>query len=190
MKRFNFIASKIVLFFFLNGCLSKKNTKNGNQKYFDLPKYFLKEISVLKKINPEIQKNTTQNEDVESMNQKDVNWTEELVLFQNFDLNNINQNKLGFENWIDSNGPIAMQIFENKDTTAELKKVRITQRNNKIELIEIETEKHSFWVDRKLILSYQPEKGYGIISEEDYAWSKPTKKEISVSINNDKYLRH
>ncbi|GAA4130809.1 hypothetical protein GCM10022216_00240 [Sphingobacterium kyonggiense] len=64
-----------------------QDNPNGKPKYFDLPDYFQKEIDLLSKANPEIEKTVSKDDLEETKRLKIKDWELEFSSFKNIDLN-------------------------------------------------------------------------------------------------------
>lgn len=175
-----------VLFFSCGKNETKTNSVNG--EYFDLKKFFEEEIKKLSASNPGIIKNFSEGEEVKTERLQIRDWAQELASFTELDM--YSKNNTGFKKAIDSSGSLMKVNFEASDSNQWIEFVSVSYNKNKIELIEINTQKKSWIVDRKVHYSYQPGRGYSISNYEDYIWSSPKRQDLFIQINNPDDLEH
>lgn len=170
-------------------CGEKNNaTLPNNGEYFDLKKFFATEIKNLSAAQPGIIRNFSEGEEVKTEQLKVKDWAQELAAFTELDM--YNKNNKGFKKAIDSSGTLMKVNFAATDTTQWIEYVSVNYNNNKIELIEINTRKQSWIVDRRVHYSYQPGRGYSISNYEDYIWSSPKRQDMFVQIKNPEDLEN
>jgi hypothetical protein len=154
----------------------------------NLPEFFTSEINALEAANPKVHRTVVRNEEPEDTQVDSVDWKEELSIFEMLDLSSPKENPR-YSVSVDSSGNLKIATYSAFDSTRELQRVAITERNGKIELLEAFLKKRTFVVDRDTRLSYQPGKGYGIQIAENYIWSKPKTKEIFAEIEAMDFLK-
>lgn len=178
------IAVYCCIAFFANACKNSNTAeiKNNSENYFDLKKYFTDEITVLKKENPSLTKNFTEGEEVKTEKTKVRDWNAELASFLELEMNN--KDNKGFTKSIDSSGNLMKVNYAAVDSNQLIEFVSISYRDNKIQLIEINTQSKSWIVDRKTHYSFQPMRGYSVSNWENYLWSSPKRQDLSVVIHN------
>lgn len=167
------------------GCNQKSEAIKG--KYFDIIGFFNTEIQQLNQTKPGLEKIISREENPQSEQSDTANWAAELEPFFQLD---INKPTLAdkYEITVDSNKGLQIKTYYAKDTNTEVQRISITTLNTKIQLVEAETRKRSWIVDRDVKYSYMPGKGYGIIVKENYIWSSPNNYEIFAQIINKKEL--
>lgn len=155
--------------------------------YYNFPEYFGKQVSALNQLNPEIRKIIVTNDESIQIDTVGIDWKKELKIFEIIDLNLANITEK-YDEFIDSNGSLAVVRYVVKDTTMELREVNVTRKNGQIQLIEAFAEKHTWVVDRSTRISYLPQKGYGVLVHDNYIWSKPKTTEIFVEIKSEQNI--
>ena len=95
-----------------------------------------------------------------------------------------NKDNKGFKKSVDSSGNLMKLNFAALDSNQWMEFVSISYRDNKIQLIEINTQSKSWIVDRKTHYSFQPMRGYSVSNWENYLWSSPKRQDLSVVIHN------
>lgn len=168
----------------------EKNTEThpNSGQYFDLKTFFATEIKTLSATKPGIVKNFSEGEEVKTERPQTTDWAKELAAFAELDM--YSKNNKGFKKALDSAGNLMKVNFAATDTNQWIEYVSINYNKNKIELIEINTRKQSWIVDRRVHYSYQPGRGYSISNYEDYLWSSPKRQDMFVQINNPEDLEH
>ncbi|RYG09492.1 MAG: hypothetical protein EOO07_23780, partial [Chitinophagaceae bacterium] len=84
VKKLYFLVFALALF----SCNQRKEAEaNTDLLYFDVKGYFEKEINRLQKLNPEVNKTVSINGAAENKIAKIANWTKELAIFVNADIN-------------------------------------------------------------------------------------------------------
>ncbi|MBC8053265.1 MAG: hypothetical protein H7Y13_09380 [Sphingobacteriaceae bacterium] len=114
-------SQPILLLIFLTACSGKENLDNRNH-YFDIKGYFTKEAERLQQDGPVIEKTVSQNNGAEVKDVKLTNWSAELELFAESDINK--------PAWKDSydivrNGPETRYVA--KDTSLRTKSIAIVR---------------------------------------------------------------
>lgn len=171
----------------LLACSGAKKAPKSNM--FDFPSYFKQEVAKLNAANPEVDKVVVEDNEPTEADTGAVDWKKELQFFNVLDFN-----KPGiaekYEVYVDSNQSLSIVRYAAKDTSAFIREVSVTRKNDEIQLIEAFTQTKSWVVDRDTRLSYQPGKGYGLLIHENYIWSKPRVREIFAEIKSTEYLSH
>lgn len=183
MKKVGIVAAGLIVI--LSSCGKGKGIPKS--AYFNFPEYFSKQVSKLNQWNPEIRKIIVTNEESIQIDTTGIDWQKELKIFEIIDLNLANITEK-YDQFVDSNGNLAVVRYAAKDTTMELREVNVTRKNGEIQLIEAFAEKHTWVVDRSTRISYLPQKGYGVLVHDNYIWSKPKSTEIFVEIKSEQNI--
>lgn len=155
----------------------------------DISKYFNGQIQILNTKKPVFYKTVVVNGEPLNQEWDTVNWEKELEIFKTIDINKESlKGKYAMET--DSSGPLVIQRFYTWDSALDVQEISITRVKDEIQLIEAKLRKRSLIVDRDMLLSYQPLKGYGIKMNEDYIWSKPGTHEIFMEIIAPGYINN
>lgn len=136
-----------------------------------------KEILSNKEKSMGVNRNIAEGEKVVNQVLDTVNWQEELKLFSEmFEQTSCFCQGMNVSG--DSSSGLVIKEWTTTDTLCALQKVKLVTKNNKTELLEV-TRRHRSWVvNRDVRLALQPGRGYSILLDEDYLWSKPGRKEI------------
>lgn len=145
----------------------------------DFSGFFKTQIEWLDSVEPEFQRVYSINGIPGNDRQDSIDWKTELKIFETL---NLNKPGLGgkYESTIDSSGKIAIQSWFAADSSTTVRRLSVTKVKNKTELIEAHIVNRGFVVDRDLLVSFQPFKGYTIRVFENYIWSKPSGYEINT----------
>lgn len=142
----------------LFSCNQRKEAQaNTNLAYFDIKGYFEKEISRLQALNPIVNKTVGVNGTAENKSTKIADWTKELAIFVNADINKTSWK--GSFNKQQQNG-VAIYTSENKKIP--IKKVSITWKGQKAGRIEIIIDNKNILYQSQDTLTYWPDSLYSI----------------------------
>ncbi|KQM77290.1 hypothetical protein ASE74_18795 [Pedobacter sp. Leaf216] len=154
VKKLYFLVFALALF----SCNQRKEAEaNTDLLYFDVKGYFEKEINRLQKLNPEVNKTVSINGAAENKIAKIANWTKELAIFVNADINKTSWKgsfKIKEQNGVDS------YISDNKKIP--IKKVSITWKGEKADKIEIIVDNKNILYRSLDTLTYFPDSLYSI----------------------------
>lgn len=143
-------------------------------------RYFERQIDTLLMQQMGVLKHTSEGEEVEQVQLDSMTvdrWRQELRGF----LNAVYVDTGDTANYfyaVDESGKFQIRRLIAKDSMAPLQRWEEMRVNGAIELITWETQKQSVLIDRRIKMTYQPLKGYGIRMREDAAWARPRSYEI------------
>jgi hypothetical protein len=110
----------------------QKPETTGKQAYFDLQGYFKKEIARLQKINPWVNKTVETNGRAEHKNIKIADWTQELAIFVDADIN-----KTSWRGSFNVSKTDSTQRFTSDNKKIRIKELAITNKGAQIKRIQI-----------------------------------------------------
>lgn len=123
MRQINLFVFSII---FLSSCVGKTDKTTQELSYYDIKGFFETEIKKLSKTNPEVKKTVYHNKNEEVKILKITDWSQELNLFVESDINKSSWKK---SYKIDS---LPNQlIYTSKDDNLRTKKITIDFKNNK-----------------------------------------------------------
>lgn len=143
-------------------------------------RYFERQIDTLLMQHMGVLKHTSEGEEVEQVQLDSMTvdrWRQELRGF----LNAVYVDTGDTANYfyaVDESGKFQIRRLIAKDSMAPLQRWEEMRVNGAIQLITWETQKQSVLIDRRIEMTYQPLKGYGIRMREDAAWARPRSYEI------------
>lgn len=149
-------------------------------------RYFERQIDTLLIQQMGVLKHTSEGEEVEQVQLDSMTvdrWRQELRGF----LNAVYVDTGDTANYfyaVDESGKFQIRRLIAKDSMAPLQRWEEMRVNGAIELITWETQKQSVLIDRRIKMTYQPLKGYGIRMREDAAWARPRSYEIFAEFTN------
>lgn len=149
-------------------------------------RYFERQIDTLLMQQMGVLKHTSEGEEVEQVQLDSMTvdrWRQELRGF----LNAVYVDTGDTANYfyaVDESGKFQIRRLIAKDSMAPLQRWEEMRVNGAIELITWETQKQSVLIDRRIKMTYQPLKGYGIRMREDAAWARPRSYEIFAEFTN------
>ncbi|MFF5382854.1 hypothetical protein [Pedobacter suwonensis] len=142
----------------LFSCNQRKAAEaNTNLAYFDIKGYFEKEISRLQKLNPVVNKSVSVDGTVENKNVKIADWTKELAIFVNADIN-----KTSWKGSFKTNQENGVDIYTSDHKKIPIKKVSITWKGQKAGKIEIIIDNKNILYQSQDTLTYCPDSLYSI----------------------------
>ncbi len=151
--------------------------------YEDIQKLSEKKLTLNKTI---AEGNKVENEKLDSLD-KDA-WLKELEMFMS--INTSKELSSGqFDSSDDQSGKFRITNFYNKDSLAVLQQFQIMRFEDNIQILSWKLRNRSWMMDRDLEMSYQPQKGYRILVNENNMWNSPRNFEIFAEIENPEYLR-
>jgi hypothetical protein len=174
------------------GVFSCKKTKTTSctlpEEVVAMNDFVNKEIEKYKKTNTGITRHTTIGEEVTTLKMDTVDWGSELQVFKEI-ADNASCFCNGMSSSSDSLNRLVIKEWTTTDSLCGLQRFKMVSKNGKTELIEALTRTRSWTVDRDVLLSYQPDKGYRVMIYENNLWSKPSRKEIFAAFDNPDFLR-
>ncbi|RZL36844.1 MAG: hypothetical protein EOO96_06180 [Pedobacter sp.] len=147
-----------VFAFALAGCNQREESKaNTDFLYFDVSGYFKKEAVRLKKLNPDVTKAVSVNGKIEKKTIKIKDWTKELAIFSNADINKASW-KGSFK--IEKSNLLERYTSDNKKIP--VKNVSIGKTGNKVNRVEIVISNKNILYSSGDTLVYYPDSLYEI----------------------------
>ncbi|MEH3114736.1 hypothetical protein [Pedobacter terrae] len=142
----------------LSSCNQRKEAQaNTHLAYFDIKGYFEKEISRLQRLNPIVNKTVKVNGDVESKDSKIADWTKELAIFVNADIN-----KTSWKGSFNKQVKNGVDIYTSDHKKIPIKKVSIMWRGQNAGKIEIIVDNKNILYQSQDTLTYYPDSLYSI----------------------------
>jgi hypothetical protein len=154
VKKLYLLVFALALF----SCNQRKEAEaNTDLLYFDVKGYFEKEINRLQKLNPDVNKKVSINGAAENKTAKIADWTKELAIFVNADINKTSWKgsfKIKEQNGVDS--------YTSDNKKIPIKKVSITWKGQKAGKIEIIIDNKNILYRSLDTLTYYPDSLYSI----------------------------
>ncbi|WP_316845996.1 hypothetical protein [Pedobacter psychrodurus] len=158
VKKLYLLVFALALF----SCNQRKEAEaNTDLLYFDLKGYFEKEITRLQKLNPDVNKTVSINGAAENKTAKIADWTKELAIFVNADINKTSWKgsfKIKEQNGVDS--------YTSDNKKIPIKKVSITWKGQKAGKIEIIIDNKNILYRSLDTLTYYPDSLYSIKNQQ------------------------
>ncbi|ARS40809.1 hypothetical protein CA265_14545 [Sphingobacteriaceae bacterium GW460-11-11-14-LB5] len=154
------IKKLVILVFALAmfSCNQRKEAEaNTDLLYFDVKGYFGKEISRLQKLNPVVNKTVNVNGTAENKTAKITDWTKELAIFVNADIN-----KTSWKGSFKVTAQNGVDIYTSDNRKIPVKKVSITWNGQKAGKIEIIIDNKNILYQSQDTLTYCPDSLYAI----------------------------
>lgn len=154
------IKKLVILVFALAmfSCNQRKEAEaNTDLLYFDVKGYFGKEISRLQKLNPVVNKTVNVNGTAENKTAKITDWTKELAIFVNADIN-----KTSWKGSFKVTAQNGVDIYTSDNRKITVKKVSITWNGQKAGKIEIIIDNKNILYQSQDTLTYCPDSLYAI----------------------------
>lgn len=138
IKNIQIVAAVILTaaFYSCGNSSQEKKQQAGQEKYFDIPAFFQKEIDSLVALNPEINKTVKKDEQEETKKLKIKDWQVELSSFQAIDLNK--PAYAGFVK-VDATDSLIQYSFTNPELDLSCVRIKM-DKAGKLEMISIEKE--------------------------------------------------
>jgi hypothetical protein len=167
------------LLFFLAGCSGEEKAERTGT-YFDLQGYFGKEIEKLEKEDPLVRKSVGQDSVMESREMRISNWSTELELFSESDINK--------PAWRDSyqivRKPLAIEYLA-KDKDLRTRRIHILLTSeNQVKQIDILNQTANPFYSSTEQLTYTPGTGYTILKKQHVAIIGPNAYAVSTKFKN------
>ncbi len=154
IKKFLIPVFALALF----SCNQRKEAEaNTDFVYFDIKGYFEKEISRLQKLNPIVNKTVSVNGEVESKSYKIADWSKELDIFVNADIN-----KTSWKGSFKTTTQKGVEIYTSDHKKIPVKRISITWKGNKAGKIEIIIDNKNILYRSQDTLTYCPDSLYEI----------------------------
>ncbi|WP_412465711.1 hypothetical protein [Pedobacter sp. KLB.chiD] len=142
----------------LLSCNQRKEAEaNTNLVYFNIKGYFEKEISRLQKLNPTVNKTVSVNGTIESKSAKIADWTKELAIFVNADIN-----KTSWKGSFKTKEQNGVDVYTSDHNKIPVKKVSISWKGKKVGKIEIIIDNKNIVYRSQDTLTYFPDSLYSI----------------------------
>jgi len=151
-----YIVAGCFLLFFMS-CCNTEQQKVQPQQYFDLKGYFQQEAARLNKTKPLVLKTVSVNDSTESKKIRIADWNKELANFSDADINK--------SAWLGSfkvEKSGQQEIYSSNDDKVLVKKLEISQKNNKIASIKILLNTSNYLYHSTDTLAYFPDSLYEI----------------------------
>lgn len=162
----NLIWSILAVFLF-STCAGGDPAGNGNFEgpFFDLEAYMQGQIDSLQALNPEVRNTIELNDEVETHQLTDLNFEQELKLFQQADINK--------PAWVDKyeieerrENDAVRTYYNATDTTLAVQQMMVDQIGKKVAIVFIDRQTGSFLSQGSQTLVYRPTEGYEIATSQ------------------------
>jgi len=154
VKKLFFPVFALALF----SCNQQKEAEiNTSLSYFDVKGYFGREISRLQRLNPDVDKTVSINGIGENKKAKIADWTKELAIFVNADIN-----KTSWKGSFKSKEQNGVDIYTSDNKKIPVKKISVTWKGQKAGKIEIIIDNKNILYQSQDTLIYCPDSLYKI----------------------------
>lgn len=154
IKKISILVFALALF----SCNQQKEAEaNTSLTYFDVKGYFGKEISRLQHLNPEVDKTVSINGVAENKTAKITDWTKELAIFVNADIN-----KTSWKGSFKATKQDGADIYTSDSKKIPIKKISVMQSGQKVDRIEIIIDNKNILYQSQDTLTYYPDSLYMI----------------------------
>jgi hypothetical protein len=154
MKKKIWLSGILLVFY---GCNPAAKNQRDTFNYFDLKGYFEKEAARLTKNNPAITKTVTVNDAAESKETRIADWTKELAIFSDADLN-----RNAWKGLFKAVNAGNQEIYTSDQEKIPVKEVRIIKRNGEVYQIRILVKNTNILYSSADTLSYYPDSLYQV----------------------------
>ena len=154
MKKKIWLSGILLVFY---GCNPAAKNQGDALNYFDLKGYFEKEAARLTKNNPVFTKTVTVNDDAESKKIRIADWTKELSIFSDADIN-----RNAWKGLFKTTNTGDQEIYTSDHEKVPVKEVRITKRNGEVYHIRILVKNTNILYNSADTLSYYPDSLYQV----------------------------
>ncbi len=142
----------------LFSCNQRKEAEaNTDLTYFDIKGYFGKEISRLQQLNPDVDKTVSINGTSENKKAKITDWTKELAIFVNADIN-----KTSWKGSFKTVKQDGTDVYTSDNKKIPIKKISVTQHGQQVDKIEIIIDNKNILYQSQDTLTYYPDSVYAI----------------------------
>ncbi|MEM6395986.1 MAG: hypothetical protein AAF741_06535 [Bacteroidota bacterium] len=163
----NKLAIPILAVFFFSTCAGSDPAGNRDFQgpFFDLEGYMQGQIDSLQALNPEVRKTIELNSEIETHQLDNLNFKQELKLFQQADINK--------PAWIDKyeieerrENDAVRTYYNATDTTLAVQQMMVDQIGKKVAMVFIDRQTGSFLSQGSQTLVYRPTEGYEIATSQ------------------------
>lgn len=157
----------------LVGCQPDIETADRQRSFFDLEAYFQQQIDSLNAAQPSLRKSATIGERKEEKELRELDYTEELQIFQQ---SHINRPAWSDKYQVDStirNGQLNAITYTALDTSLNTRSIIIDFAQGRVSRIQIENRSQSMIADTEQQLQYIPGSSYRIFSSQQTVGSTP-----------------
>jgi 2-hydroxy-3-keto-5-methylthiopentenyl-1-phosphate phosphatase len=162
----------------LFSCNQRKEAEaNTDLVYFDIKGYFEKEISRLQKLNPVVNKTVSVNGAVESKSSKIADWSKELTIFVNADIN-----KTSWKGSFKTVKQNETEVYTSDSKKIPIKKISVTQHGQQVDKIEIIIDNKNILYQSQDTLTYCPDSLYSIKKQQKIRLLKDKKYSVIVKL--------
>jgi hypothetical protein len=142
----------------LFSCNQRKEAEaNTDLLYFDIKGYFGKEITRLQKLNPAVNKTVSVNGAAENKTAKIADWTKELAIFVNADIN-----KTSWKGSFVASKQNGADVYTSDSKKIPVKKVSVFQDGLKVNKVEVIVDNKNILYRSLDTLTYYPDSLYAI----------------------------
>ncbi|WP_293303828.1 hypothetical protein [Pedobacter sp. UBA5917] len=152
IKKLSILAFALALF----SCNQQKEAEaNTSLTYFDIKGYFGKEISRLQQLNPMVDKTVSINGVSENKTAKITDWTKELTIFVNADIN-----KTSWKGSFKAEKQNGAEVYTSDSKKIPIKKISVIQNGQKVDKVEIIIDNKNILYQSQDTLTYFPDSLY------------------------------
>ncbi|WP_432708468.1 hypothetical protein [Pedobacter sp.] len=142
--------------------------------YFDLKGYIEKEVNRLQQINPTVDKTVTVNNQSERKELKIANWTDELAVFSDADIN-----KSAWQGLFEVTKNDSLETYRSNDDKVFVKLLQVERKNKEVTGITILLRTKNYLYQSTDTLSYYPDSSYEIRKQQHIKLLNPKQYRIS-----------
>lgn len=139
----------------MTSCVSSDNADAQDVFYYNIRRFFMQEVDKLSEQNPVIEKTIIHNKQQETRNLKIDNWTQELALFTESDIN-----KASWKNSYERDSTAQRVIYTAKEESLRIKKAEIYFANGKPVKLSFVNKTSNYLYNSEEHLEYYPDSLY------------------------------
>ena len=159
---------------FLTACGPSAPQGKAPKTYFDLKGYMEQEVIRLNKLNPTVDKTVTVNNQAERKKIKVANWTDELTVFLDADIN-----KSAWQGLFEVSKNDTLETYRSNDDKVFVKSLQVERKNKEVTAITILLTTTNYLYQSADTLRYYPDSLYEIRKQQHIKLLNPKQYRIS-----------
>jgi hypothetical protein len=163
-----------VTILFLMACGPSAQQGTAPEPYFDLKGYMEQEVVRLNQLNPTVDKIVTVNNQAERKQIKVANWTDELTVFLDADIN-----KSAWQGLFTVSKSDTLETFRSNDDKVYVKSLQVERKNKQVTGITVLLNTKNYLYQSADTLRYYPDSLYEIGKQQHIKLLNPKKYRVS-----------
>lgn len=144
----------------------KQNSKDQVLHFFDIAGYFAGEIDRLQADQPSVNKELTLNEKTETLEMDDIDFSDELSIFEKADINKVSWIEKYDVDTIQTTGAIREVVYTATDEKLKIRKIELSFDQDQLIHVKVFNEVNSPVLQAEQRMEYTPGSGYRIEQEQ------------------------